>query len=110
MKSRSWVENSCCQLRRFERSRRWLLADQKLRWSSRVRRGRRRVNDGLENGSEQVGANCGAHSGIVGLYTIISVLPGYLITLPSLGTTSFQSQPRQTHLVGGTDTNRLRWV
>ena len=27
----------------------------------------------------------------MGLYTVYSVKPGYLITLPSLGTTSFQS-------------------
>ncbi len=60
--------------------------------------------------SEQVKASCGAHAGVVGLVRSISVLPIYLITLPSLGTTSFQSQSRQTHLVGGTDTNRLRWV
>ena len=37
------------------------------------------MNDGLEDESEQVKASCWAHSGVVGLYTIISVLPGYLL-------------------------------
>ncbi|KAB0570089.1 hypothetical protein C9383_25030 [Pseudomonas palleroniana] len=68
------------------------------------------MNDWLKDGVEQVGANCERSSGVVGLGTIhqcVAGLPGWL---PSLGTTSFQSQPRQTHLVGGTDTNRLGWV
>ena len=72
--------------------------------------GMRRDERLTQGGVEQVEANCGRSSGVVGLCTIhqcIAGLPGWL---PSLGTTSFQSQPRQTHLVGGTDTNRLRWV
>ncbi|MNZ76953.1 hypothetical protein D3C78_954750 [compost metagenome] len=37
------------------------------------------MNGGLEEEAEQVRASCRAHSGVVGLHTIISVVPGYLL-------------------------------
>src|SRR5471032_2376673 len=93
----------------LERRKR-LLADQKLRRSSRIRRGWRRDERWARGEVSEARASRRAHGGIVGLYADFGGLAVLPITLPSLGTTSFQSQPRQTRLVGGTDTNRLRWV